>query len=732
MLHIHRIFTWVLLAPAILPFIYIDGLLYPYLTPKTLLLRALGVVAVAIFAYLALSDNPLYWRRLRNPVAWIPGALLLTAYLTSLLGVDFSLSFWSTFERGDGLLTLTVIVSFFYIILLRTEKAFLATLYTVVGWVGSVVALHAVLQWLGAALGFSFPLIPLTGNRIGGTLGNPAFLASYLGISLIITLVAARIARKRSQLLLYAGAALQLLAIFSTATRGTLVALALVGFAALAYISVSSRRFKTHARAALAALFLIAVLFVFFRSSLSQSPITPVARVASISFSDSTVSSRLFLWENLIKEGISRPLTGVGAEHITVLFDKVYDPEKISEQWFDRSHNSFLDYFVQYGIVGFLLYAALVLGTLYVGFRVWKGQDSLYGAGLMGAAAVYAIQNLFVFDTAVVLWLFVALLAASLAARGGEKQLLFTVPHGKRVGMVVGALLLMLLVPVLVQPLRANWYLAQAYAYQVQDPARSVDAMQKGWSLGTYANFEYGYQAYQMYSGQQMVQLGGPERVDTHRNAQLILETNAEHYSYDARTLTYLAHILDVAPEGSEPPREKILAVLEKAKQLSPKRTQPWYLEANVYIQEGDKAAVKADKVKAYTQAAGVLNEYLKIAPSLAEPRYVIATLHLVLGNAAEAKKWADEGLALYRGDANQASRAVKYYIATEDWPHAAQFLVDIVDAYPTDYNSWYDLAKVNYLAGNKEQARQIVDMLRKEKPGFVETDQNFLNALAQ
>ena len=146
--YVAKWFSWLLLAPAILPLIYIDGLLYPFVAPKTLLFRALGIIVLAAFSYLALSKQELYWGRLRNKLAWIPGLLLVVAYVTSLLGVDFYHSFWSIYDRGDGLLTLTVAVIFFYGTLLSADRQFLQRLFKIVAWVATAVSAYVVLQWL--------------------------------------------------------------------------------------------------------------------------------------------------------------------------------------------------------------------------------------------------------------------------------------------------------------------------------------------------------------------------------------------------------------------------------------------------------------------------------------------------------------------------------------------------------------------------------------------------------
>src|SRR3989338_4698700 len=123
-------------------------MLYPFVAPKTLLFRALGIIILAAFFYLALSGRELYWSRLRNKLSWIPAALLVVAYATSLLGVDFYHSFWSVYDRGDGC-----------------------------------------------------------------TLGNAAFLAGYLGMTLWATLAIAGGSRGFWRKMYYSGAALQFLAI---------------------------------------------------------------------------------------------------------------------------------------------------------------------------------------------------------------------------------------------------------------------------------------------------------------------------------------------------------------------------------------------------------------------------------------------------------------------------------------------------------------------------------------
>lgn len=734
--YIARLFPWLLLAPALLPLVYINGMLYPFVAPKTLLFRALGIVVLAAFFYLAFSGRELYWGRLRNKFAWLPAALLVVAYATSLLGVDFYHSFWSVYDRGDGLLTLTVAVVFFYGTLLYADRNFLPRLFKLVAWVATAVAAYVVLQWLGEISGINFSLIAEAQGRVGGTLGNAAFLAGYLGMTLWATLAIARESRGFWKKAYYSGAALQLLAIVLAATRGTMLALLVVGFATLLYLAWKGEgKVRTGSRVGLMGLLIVAGLFFAFRAQLAGVPFEPVRRVASVSLTDATVSSRLFVWQHVFGEAMKSPLTGYGAEHIEMLFDRVYDPSAILEQWFDRTHNAFLDYFVQFGILGALLYAGLIAALGYTGLMLWRMKER-FGIFLLLLAATYAMQNFFVFDTAMTLWFLLATFAAALAYASAQdaarkessSALSLRIPGVAAYG--IAAVILILLYPVALLPLRANLLLADGFTYHVTDVARAIAAFEKGLSLGTYADVEYGYQAYTMYTDRQQTLLTGEARVAAYRYTLGILATNFERYPDDARTATYLAHVLDLAPDG-EPVDEAFLSgVLARAIELSPKRAQANYILANIPLKKGDQAKQVAERNQYYREAIGTLEEYAARVPNFAEPRFIVASLYVVIGDRAAGKQWADEALPLYTGGTDVARKALRYYIAVEDWPNVRRFLTDIVKDNPADYPALYDLAKAELLTGNRERALQIVQELRLKAPGLIETDPVFLKSL--
>ena len=732
-----RAFPYLLIAPAVLPLIYVSGLVFPYIAVKIFLLWGFGIVASAIFLFLALSGRPFFYGRLRRPFAWIPFALLVVAYGTSILGIGFYHSFWGLFERGDGLLTLTVITAFFYLILLSADRVFFERLTKVVAVVAGLVAAIAVLQWATTMLGDRVWFLPPVTGRIGSTLGNAAFLAGYLGMALFVILYALRDAAGKWRRIFTIAAILSVLAIFFTATRGTILALLGSLIVAFAYAlwkgEGSTRRFG---RYGLISIICIGALFFGFRSQLAQVPFEPIQRIASISLSEGTVSSRLFVWSHILEETLQRPFSGYGAEHIAQLFDKVYDPSLILEQWFDRSHNVFLDYFAQYGVFGLALYLALLGAFAASALRLHQRFPSGFmNPGLLFSLLIltYALQNFFVFDTPHSLWLLYALFASLIALSAEDSARPISL---KRVPPFVPAsvssVILLVLIPIVALPFYANILLTKGYLLHVTDVKAANTYFERGLALGTFADLEYGYQAYSMYTDHQVSQLSGKDRIAAYDYALSLLTANFKKYPYDARTATYLGHIMDSAPPEVSVDDMFEAQVLSRAIELSPLRAQAWYMLANIALRRAD-ALTEGDvrKEKWYREAIGLLEEYAEKEPTLPVPRYTLVTLYYKLGNLDTAKKWADEALQLYTDpDAAAARPAVKYYIAIEDWKNAARFLADLVADDPTNIDSLYDLAKVNYLAGDPAAALRIVEKLRKENPEILGTDQNFLNAI--
>ena len=696
MKYLERVYPYLLGAPSILPVIIWGGVMYPYLVPKTLFFYAVMFVTVGVFAILATHGRAFFWDRLTKWEAWIPGMLLVLAYLASIFGIDFYRSFWSLFVRGDGLLMLACVVTSFYLILLYANKTFFDWLLRAVAIIASFVALYGIGEWF------------IAGGRIGGLLGNAAFFAGYMDIAFFATLIVTQTLTKNWRRTAIACAVFQIISIVLTATRGTILALALAGIACLGYFIFSGEgKRRVWSAYALGALVVFGGLFFGFRTELAKFPFSPVARVASISFNDPDISSRLFIWKNIVGEIEKSPWLGVGAEHIDVLFNRFYDPTQINEQWFDRTHNAFLDYTVQYGIGGLVLYLALIAAFFSAAVCLARRGEKRVALLIALLAGTYAVQNFFVFDAISSFWLLLALLAVFLAGSFGdipEEKISFPI-WTRYFSWPFALILIILVIPISVRPALAAYDLAQAYKYQLTDVPKEVQYLSHGIALHTYGNLEYGYELYDMYANRQAGILTGQSRVDVYQSTLSILTANFNAYPYDARTALYLAHVLSLAPPQATIDNNLISAGLERAIRLSPKRSQPWYILANLSLSQANVYQPKSsERAAGYAAAEDILTRYIALVPSLSEPHFVMAQLLFASGDTVGAAAEAAKGKMFYQqSDLETANRAATYYENTLDLPNAAFFLAEIVRLDETNTAAANDLAKIQAYEQSKK-----------------------------
>ena len=402
-----------------IPLVVTTSLLFPYITGKNFAFRILVELAFGGWAILAITMPSVRPRFTR--FAWLLIIFLGVIGIADILSRDPFKSFWSNFERMEGYITLLHLFGYFLVAraMLSGEKLWTRFFQTSIG-VSVVVSLHGTLQLMGA-----LPMYQST-NRIEATLGNASYLAAYIMVHIFLTLFLL-MREERSRLMRYVYGAviiLEAVILYETATRGAILG-AIAGLLAFGIIvSLTRHRMKSLRAVALAGFVAlgigIALIFAFKDTALIRSS-TPLKRFSSVSLAEA--KPRFLLW-NIAWQGFKeRPLLGWGQESFNYAFNKYYDPKMYAqEQWFDRTHNVFLDWLIAGGLAGLVSYAALYV---YAFFAVWSGvkpspvlgairtsqgkhirahHDSipsfsmLERGALTGLLIAYMVQNLFVFD----------------------------------------------------------------------------------------------------------------------------------------------------------------------------------------------------------------------------------------------------------------------------------------------------------------------------------------------
>jgi O-antigen ligase/tetratricopeptide (TPR) repeat protein len=424
-----------------IPFIVAQGgafpnMFFPYITGKNFYFRI--IVELAAFCYILLALREPKYRPKASWIMWSALAFVGWMAVATALSVDPVKSFWSNFERMEGFVGLLHVFAWFVITgaVLTADKLWDRFFNTSIG-ASVVMGLISLFQVLHL---FNMAPSSQSGARADATLGNATYLAVYMLVHLFITLYLLTKRRASAGWQMFYGLALVLQAVglYATQTRGAILgALGGVVVAAIwmAWRSRESSE-KTLRRTAIGGLIAVAVIVAGFFAIKDTSFVKKsqtLSRFASISLTDRTTISRFELW-GMAWQGVQeKPLQGWGQENFNYVFNKYYSPSMWDqEQWFDRAHNQFVDWFVAGGIPAGLLFLVLYLLAFIAILRTNK-LSVPEQAILAGLVAAFAFNNLFVFDnliSAIFFWLLLAF-AHSLVAREVPKRLVFTRPMGE-------------------------------------------------------------------------------------------------------------------------------------------------------------------------------------------------------------------------------------------------------------------------------------------------------------
>lgn len=424
-----RLLQWGLVAVILLtPLIVGKTLLYPFVVYRTYFFSILVDLLFVVF----LLEYGLRWAEplWKNMVGRAAIIFIGAKLLTDMFGLFPWVSFWGNYERMMGFVT-HLHLALFFVMAATVFRAQYAKLIDGVAYVSGIVALYGMLQ-------------PQTlDERIFSTIGNPAFLAGFL---LFGVFFGAWRAWEESvpwrRYLLALSSFVSLIAIYMTATRGAILGLAVgagVGAAWLAWRKKSMR--------VPVFVFLCAGVLAFFAlRAFQDAPFvrekTTLRRLASISFTDFTVQSRVAAWKMAASGIRERPLLGVGEGNIVHPLDR-HMRQELLETWFDSSHNAFLDILLAHGILGFAAY-------LFLFFSVFRALRAMQSVGMLAALIAYLVQAFFILDTLVVLlplWLLFGWAAAQeIAPVSDNRRRMHTIAWAAIA--VVGILLLSYLRPI--------------------------------------------------------------------------------------------------------------------------------------------------------------------------------------------------------------------------------------------------------------------------------------------
>jgi O-antigen ligase len=419
--------------------------------PKAALLRALLILtglATVVRAVESIDGSdrpPRHW--VLNPLPWTAVILGLALTLATLFSVNPRASFWGSYERQQGLITLWAYLGLFLLTAtgLRTRPQ-AERLWLALVWGSVPVVAYGLLQ----ATDFD-PLGWRTdaASAVLSTVGRANFLGSYLVLVIPLTMGRMLLSRRRWPYGALLGA--QSLCLAVTQARGAWAGLGagMVLFG-LGWSRIT-RKGKVGVATLAGAVLLVGVVVFLNWSSGPLNYLKDIAgldRVATMIRTDEgSTAARLTIWRTALPLISERPSLGYGPETMWTVFARVFPPQLVYYQGrdvtVDRAHNVWLDLGMSAGAAGVVAFSAL-LGVF--GWRVWRGMrygskhwEQVAWVSLGAGVAGHLVDLQFGFDltaSATILWLTLALgaalgrgLSSSISRRAYSLKATSLIPH---------------------------------------------------------------------------------------------------------------------------------------------------------------------------------------------------------------------------------------------------------------------------------------------------------------
>ena len=408
------------------PLVTAPWTLYPFSVGKALYARVLIAVVFALWAVLALARPR--WRPPPGALLAALGAGLAAAALSAWSGVSPQQSFWSSYERMQGVVNAAHWAAFATVAasVARTGADWTRLLNVNLA-VGLCVSVFAIARHLAPELPLPFPSREGYWPRIGASAGNPILLGAYLqAIALLAAgflarsccapsaaVPAPRAGRPRKaparpasgdgwgpRLFWSATACSALAGLSLTGSLGALAGLSAGAGAACALYALfgrsrRSRRLGLAGLGALGAAALALALAVVLRGAGTPSPAEDpgrahreqggrpafgggnvmLDRATSAEWLGFTAGNRLRNWESGLKAFAERPLLGWGPENYFVASARHISPPAGRAKVRSHAHNLLIEEAATKGAAGLAAYLALWALTAHAAVRAARRTD---------------------------------------------------------------------------------------------------------------------------------------------------------------------------------------------------------------------------------------------------------------------------------------------------------------------------------------------------------------------
>ncbi len=683
--------------------------------------------------------------------------------LSSIIGVDFNLSFWGDAERMLAVFHVLHFLIFYFIIItvIRDKKDWLwllTTLFVLIFLVSiksftwmkdSIDSFHLIYFLAYGFLAFNvmqkkldwkwlLMILPIfffisSGKNVEFStqtfLGNTTYVSGLMIFGIYFSFfLFLKIKHKFYRYLYLLPLPFILLTFKNCTTSGAFVGLgfSIIVFCFLYTILSKNRKLKLFSLA----LFIIltaSVVFIFNNRDIPWIANNGIIR--NISTNKTTFQTRLVSWRAAQKDFKNHPLLGVGHGNYATVFDKNFDPVFFnylkSETYFDRAHNNVIEIASTSGLLGLLTYLSIFIAmTFYLIKVLFDKRISLIDFCLLFSLfTAYFVQNLAVFDSfatylsLVILLGYVHYLVNHKKDEGNEETLL--AEGDKKLNdpeiytfFGVGILILIVIFQFNINPVKGfeKIFVSQEH-FSKGELVLAMEAAKESLSGNTVLDRDSrNITINSIISNERNFQYLTPEKGQEVIDYALeLVETNLSYNENDTLTLLQLARLLDMASRVSryEENRKvymtKKIEVIDKAISISPGRIPLYHLKAQFLINSKnfDGAIIELKKSK-------------KLNESMFENNCLLAQTYLMAGDNGDhydQSGYKELDICLEKKGVKMLSlkkvidKGIKHYEDAQDFDKLIELREYFALKENKNLEAWIELMELNKKMGRKEQA---------------------------
>ncbi len=719
-------------AALIVVFFVFKNLLFPFITSKQISFNIL--IEVLFVFWLALIIKYPEYRPRRDYIGYGLAAFFAALLVSSVLGVDWNLSFWGDIERMLGLFHLLHFFVFYLIIItvMRTWsdwKWFLTWFIIIAGIEG----------WYSAVAPKGY-----------GTIGNTAYVSGYMLFGMYLSLLLFFKESNKVWRWLYLLPIWPMMSGFVRAnTTGAWVGLGISTMALLFFYGIlyQNRKVKIITWVAfILGVAFVANFFIFNRDNFLTHHSRFFARlVREVNFNKNTFQTRLISWRAALKDFPHHPIFGTGHGNYSITFDKYFSSKFYDytrgETYFDRAHNNLIDIASTAGAVGLLAYLSIFAAVavyLIKSYRAGKIDVNEFVV-IIGLFTAYFVQNLAVFDSLVTyISLMVTLGYVYWLWRIKDEEIARTKDReweNREVYVLFGVGLIILVImnqynvkvlKMLVHTIGGQRAFAQGMV------EKTIKEYRKALSYHTPLDRDSRTSMNRLF-------ISNPDSLKKldREKAQEILdyniaeaEKNVRYNPHDSLLQLVLAQLLNVAanfnrdnPEKFQFYSDRALEAIDKAIAASPERIPVYFQKAQILMNRGEK-----DKVIEEMEAA------TKINPRYEDAFCYLAKIYLYYNEKEKGYQNLDKcldmnGARLFRQEGLIKS-FINHYVDQKDWPRVIALYKQLTKIEKKNADNWTRLARVYAEAGQKDKAREAAEKAMEIDPSIKKYAEEFIREL--